>query len=397
MRGGTGERRFRCAGSGAEAGRARGLAVWAIIAFGLAVIPAAAQQSAPADSFGAFGRGGEAPTSPSADFTARERLWIIGASSMQAITDAVTEHLVQDYVMPQPITKLEGTRMGIRAFCAGVGPQFPDIAAADDRMTSTELNVCVANNVLDVIEVTVGLSALVVVTKKGNPIFDVSPRMFYQALAEQIPIEGEFRPNPHKSWRDTAKSAPDLPIRVVIPARGAGTRSSFDGHFLEGGCRHIKEIDAIYAAADRVPLCITLRRDGVVSELPEQANWDTVVAALAQAPPGSVAIVPRLVYLAHRDKVDTLPVKGMQPSNENIANYDYEMFEFLRYYVKRAHMRDNSGRGVVRGIREFMAELVKDEAFAEGGYLAEIGLVPLAPDWRANQQTIVRRLKRFEP
>ena len=54
------------------------------------------------------------------------------------------------------ITKLEGTRTGIRAFCAGVGPQFPDIVAADDRMTLTELNICVANNVPDVIEVTVG-------------------------------------------------------------------------------------------------------------------------------------------------------------------------------------------------------------------------------------------------
>jgi len=78
-----------------------------------------------------FGRVSAAAAKPrprqAADFTgAGERLWIIGATSMQAITDAVTERLVRDYVMPQPITKLEGTRTGIRAFCAGVGPAiFP--------------------------------------------------------------------------------------------------------------------------------------------------------------------------------------------------------------------------------------------------------------------------------
>jgi phosphate transport system substrate-binding protein len=397
MPGGVEEGRFGGAGSAARTRPARRRVVPAIIAFCLAALPAAAQQNVPVTASGGLGRGGESPTPPSADLTAREQLWIVGSATMQSITDAVIERLRRDYVMPQPIIQLEGTRVAIKSFCSGVGPQFPDIVAAADRMTSSELQRCVENDVLDVIEVTVALSAIVVVTKKGNPVFDVSARMVYRAVAEQVPIGGEFAPNPHKSWRETRKDAPDLPIQVIIPSTGAGTRSTFDGRFLQGGCRHVKEIDAIFAAAERVPLCITLRGDGVVTELPEQASGDNVAAALAQAPPGTIAIVARLVYLANQDKFDVLPVKGVEPSSEKIANYDYEMFEFLRYYFKRAHMRDNSGVGVVRGIREFMGELVKDEAFAEGGYLERLGLVPLAPEWRAQQQTIVRRLKRFAP
>lgn len=360
-------------------------------------VPASAQQNAPASSPQTFGRGGESPTSPTADHTAREQLWIVGASSMQPITDTVIAHLIYDYVLPQPIVELKGSQAGIKAFCDGIGPQYPDIAAASDRMTTTELNRCIKNDVRDIIEVTIGLGSLVVVTKKGNPIFDVTARMFYEALAERVPIAGEFTANPHKSWKDTAKGAPDLPIHVILPIRRSGARSSFDGHFLQGGCRHVKEIDAIFAAAERVPLCTTVRKDGVVSEVVETATGDNFVAALAESPPGTLAVLPREVFLRIQDKLEALPVAGFLPTKENIAHFNYEMFEFLRFYFKRGHMRDSSGQGVVRGIREFMAEITKDEAFGETGYFERLGLIPLTPDWRENQKKIVRRLKGFRP
>ena len=360
-------------------------------------IPAPAQQNAPATSPQALGRCGESATSPTADLTAREHLWIVGAPSMQPIVDTVVAHLIFDYVLPQPIMELKGTRAGMKAFCDGIGPQYPDIVAASDRMNSTELNRCIKNEVRDIIEVAIGLSSLVVATKKGNPVFNVTARMFYQALAEQVPIEGEFAANPHKSWKDTAKEAVDLPIHVVLPTRRAGTRSAFDNLFLQGGCRHVKEVDAIFAAAERVPLCTTLRKDGVVSEAAETATGENFAAALAQSAPGTVTILPREVFLRNQDKFDALPVANVLPTKENIVNFNYEMVEFLRFYFKRGHMRDSSGKGVVRGIREFMAEIVKDEAFAEAGYFEKLGVVPLAPEWRENQQKIVRRLKGFKP
>jgi len=373
------------------------LAIPAIIALCAMAIPAPAQQNAPATSPQALGRGGESATSPTADLTAREHLWIVGAPSMQPITDTLIAHLMYDYVLPQPILDLKGSQAGIRAFCDGLGPQYPDIVAASDRMNSAELNRCSKNEVRDIIEVAIGLSSLVVATKKGNPVFNVTARMFYQALAEQVPIEGEFAANPHKSWKDTAADAVDLPIHVVLPTRRAGTRSAFDNLFLQGGCRHVHEIDAIFAAAERVPLCTTLRKDGVVSEAAETATGENFAAALAQSAPGTVTILPREMFLRIQDKLDALPVAGVLPTKENIVNYKYEMIEFLRFYYKHGHMRDSSGQGVVRGIREFMAEIVKDEAFAESGYFEKLGVVPLAPEWRENQQKIVRRLKGFKP
>ena len=48
----------------------------------------------------------------------------------------------------------------------------------------------------------------------------------------------------------------------------------------------------------------------------------------------------------------------------------------LFIYVKNAH------RGVIPGLDEFVAEYTSEEAFGEGGYLSERGLIPLAEEER---------------
>ncbi len=382
-------------GAGALAARAALLGV-AGLAGWLAATPAATQPAQPEGATGAIRGAGQSATPPSADFTQRSELLIVGSTSMRAVTDAVAERLTLDYLMPRPIIRPTGTETGFGDFCAGVGASFPDIAAASHRMSRGDYDTCVENKVLDVIEVGIGQSAVVVATKKGNTAFDVTPRMIYYAVAEEIPINGEFTANPYKSWKETDKAAPDLPIQVIIPAKGSGTRSFFDDVFMQGGCRHVKEIDAIFAAADRVPRCITVRDDGPITELAEPFE-EKALAALETAPPGTVAIVPWSLYLNNRDKVEVLPVGGVSPTHEGIADYSYPMATTLHYYFKRAHMRNKAGRGVVRGIREFMAEIVKDEASGEGGYFEELGVIALTPEDRRKQQNIVRRLKRYEP
>lgn len=386
-------------------------AAGAAVVCGLLAVPAAAQSEKSQPP------AGESATPPSANLTERNEMLIVGSTSMKAITDAVLERLNRDYQMPHPIERFTGTRAGLTEFCAGIGPKFPDIAAASDRMDSAEFDSCAGNQVLDVIEVLIGQSAVVVVTKKGESGFNVTPRMIYYAVAEDVPLKGEFIPNPYKSWKeaDTAakeadkavraaalaaneahKGVPDLPIQILIPAKGSGTRGAFDDDFMQGGCRHVKEIDAIFAAADRVPRCIAVRDDGRVTQIAEPFE-SKMLATLANSAPGTLAILPWEVYLANRDKLVALPVNGILPTHENISDYTYGVATTLRYYFKRAHMRDDAGRGVVRGIREFMAEILTDEASAESGYFEKLGVVALSPEERAKQSTIVRRLKRFAP
>jgi len=367
---------------------ALGLSIPAIaaLALWLAAMPAAAQSTQPEASAG---------TPPaSATPVERKQLLIVGSPLMETLTDAVIESLSAAYVLPPPIKQFEGKTLGIKAFCGGVGPEFPDILATTDRMDRGEFEACLANNVLDVIEVEIGDSALVVVTKKGDRVFNLTPRMVYTALAEEVPSNGEFKVNEKKSWNEIDKEAPDVPIRVILPAEGAGTRRFFDDGLMQGGCRHVKEIDAIFAAAERVPKCITPRDDGPISEV-EEAQ---VASAVLKAPPGTLAFVGWLAYLANKDKLDTLPINGVAPTHENIADDAYPLNQRLRYYFKRAHMREKfGGQGFVRGVREFMLEIVKDDASGEGGYLEKLGLVALEPEERRQAQNVVRRLKRFQP
>jgi phosphate transport system substrate-binding protein len=354
----------------------------------LAAIPASAQPKQP-------GAGSGAVTPPArVTLVDRKQMLIVGSTLLEGITDAVIKRLTEAYVLPEPTKRFEGRKAGITAFCAGIGPEYPDIIAATARMDRGEFESCLENKVLDVIEVEIGDSAVVVVTKKGDPVFNLTPRMVYTGLAEDVPINGEFEVNQKKSWNEIDKDAPDVPIRAIIPAKGSGTRRFFDDAFMQGGCRHVKEIDAIFAAAERVPRCITPRDDGPVSEVDE----DQVVGALIKAPRGTLAVVGWLAYLDNQDKLDTLPINGILPSHENIANDSYEVSETLRYYFKRAHMQEKlGGKGVVVGINEFMAEIVRDEASGEEGYLEKLGLVALEPQDRRKQQNIVRRMKRFQP
>ncbi len=364
-----------------------GLAGWS------SAMPASAQPKQPEARSDVVPGGGEQATPPSVDLSDRQQLLIVGSTTLEDVTDAVIERLRRDYEMPEPTRRFEGTRVGIAAFCAGIGPEHPDIVAATDRMSHAEFETCVENNVRDVIEVKIGKSAVLVATKKGDPVFNLTPRMVYFGLAEQIPINGEFAVNPNKSWNEVNKDAPDLPINVIIPAKGSGTRSFFDDNFMQGGCRHVKAIDAIFAAADRVPLCITLRDDGLVSQPAE----NQIVDALTKAPRGTLAVVAWLVYHRNEDKLEALPIDRVPPTHENIGSDTYEMSSTVRFYFKRAHMRNKAGRGVVRGIREFMAEIIKDEASGEEGYLEKLGMVYLEPDDRRAQRANVRRLKRFAP
>jgi phosphate transport system substrate-binding protein len=339
---------------------------------------------------------GKQAVPPSASLWGRKALYIVGSSTLKPVTDLIVGKMIAEYSMPQPIEDFKGSLAGFKQFCAGAGPLYPDIVAASRRMEQGEYEDCLANHVLDIIQVEIGQGAVVVVTKKGNPVFNVTPRMFYFALADKIPVGDEFKYNTNKSWKATKKSAPDLPIHVVLPAKGSGTRAFFDDFFMQTGCRHLKAIDAIFAADERVPLCITLREDGHVTEDPEPFE-KKMLADLQNSPPGTLAIMPRSLYLANRDRLSVLPVDGVLPMHKNIDNYDYEMTTTLVYYFKRANILQNDGAGVVRGIPEFMAEITEPAMVGEGGKIEKLGVTALSPSQQRHEQSVARRLVRYRP
>jgi phosphate transport system substrate-binding protein len=341
-------------------------------------------------------------TSPAKSMVARDQMVIVGSQAMAAYVDVVVAALERQYIMPAPREAYQAPQLGFKLFCGGIGPDFPDIVAAVREMRKSELDSCAEHGVGDIIEIKIARSAVVVVTEKGNPVFNVTPRMFYLGLAAQVPSDGNFVPNPYRSWNDVAHGAPDLPIRAIVEQEG-GERDYFNDNFLQGGCRHLKAIDAIFAAAARVEKCTILRGEGYLAEIPPgPAGGDhhddvdkRLLEAIETAPAGTLAVFLWPHYWMNRDKLDLLPVAGLLPDSRNIRDMTYAMTTDLRFYIKRAHMRNNEGQGVVRGLREFMNYVTSEPVAAEGGIFEQMGLVALPGDERAEMRRNARTLRRF--
>jgi hypothetical protein len=135
-----------------------------------------------------------------------------------------------------------------------------------------------------------------------------------------------------------------------------------------------------------------LRGKPQVIEIPEP-YIDNLLDAFAEAPSGTLAVVGGLAYLRYQVQLEYLPVEGVLPTRENVSNFEYPMIIFPRYYVKRSHMRNNRGEGVVRGLREFMRIISSERFVGPGGIFDNIGLNPLDADEREDVRKAVRRMK----
>ena len=77
---------------------------------------------------------------------------------------------------------------------------------------------------------------------------------------------------------------------------------------------------------------------------------------------------------ANQDKIQGSIIDGVEPTMETIQSYEYPNARPLFFYVKKAHV------GVIPGIQEHLKEFTSKKAMSNRGYLAKIGLVPLASD-----------------
>ncbi len=357
-----------------------------LLVMGLPVAPLDAQSSVPSGA-------GRSSAPPTVDRTFRDKMLIVGSSTLQAeLTTKVLEEMYRSYHFAPAVVEPTGTAAGLKRFCDGVGGEFPDIAAASRKMRKSEYETCRQNGVRQIIEIKIGHLPVMVVTRKGDPVFDITPRMFYLGLAKELPDGADFEDNIGKTWKDVDDKAPEMAISVILPDEESGSRGFFDDYFLQAGCRHYPGINTIYAASERVPRCITLRGKPQVIEIAEP-YIDNLMAAFAEAPPGTLAVVGELAYLRYQDQLEYLPVEGVLPTRENVANYNYSMVAFPRYYVKRAHMRNDRGEGVVRGLREFMRILSSEDFVGPGGVFDNAGLNPLGHDERQDVRDAVRRMK----
>jgi phosphate transport system substrate-binding protein len=318
---------------------------------------------------------------------AREQIRIVGSSTVFPFTTAVAENFGR--ANPQfrpPIVESTGTGGGIKLFCSGVGARHPDIVNASRRIKASEVANCARNGVRDIIEVQVGIDGLVLAQAKAGPPISLTLFDVYRALAA-TPLG---RPQRARTWRDLSPDLPALRIEVIGPPPTSGTRDSFNELYMEAGCdtdpgmRALKDTDPERHKA----YCVRIREDGAYVEAGEN---DNLIVQKLVANPTAIGVFGFSYFEENADKLKGVPVNGIPATYDNVATGRYPGARPIFIYVKGEHVR------AVRGMREFLAEYLKESTIGPKGYLARRGLIAMPAGQRAQVRQRALALTPLDP
>lgn len=303
---------------------------------------------------------------------ARDQIRIVGSSTVFPYTQAVAEQFANVTGQPAPVVESTGTGGGFKAFCGGVGVDHPDVTGASRAIKKSEFDACTAAGVTSVTEVLLGYDGLSVAHARSGTSVNLSKAQLFQALAAKVEKDGQIIDNPYKKWSEIDASLPDVAITVFGPPPTSGTRDAFVELVMHPGCDAFPAIKALEGDAKK-EVCERMRQDGPFIEAGEN---DNLIVQRLEADPTSLGIFGYSFLFENQDKLIGTPIDGVAPSTETIADGSYKISRPLFIYVKNAH------RGVIPGLDDFLTEYVSENAFGEGGYLAERGLIPLSAEKR---------------
>ncbi|MHA6720113.1 substrate-binding domain-containing protein [Sphingomonas sp. RS6] len=290
---------------------------------------------------------------------------VVGSSTVYPFTTAVAEAFVNAKSgRKAPVVESIGSGAGIRRFCEGVGAQFPDIANASRRMTRNEYDRCQQNQVGGIMEITIGLDGVALAESNDGPKLQLTKNDIYLALA----ANPRGKPNTARTWRDVNPALPPVPILVMGPPSTSGTRDAFVELMLEPGCiEAYPEAEALKKAADPAPFdkaCRRIREDGPYVDKGENDNL--IVQGLAQNP-NALGIFGYSYLEENQNRLHGVPINGVAPTYQTIADGQYPGARPLFLYVKKRHMK------AVPGLKDFLT--LYTTMWGPGGPLAKRGLI----------------------
>lgn len=302
---------------------------------------------------------------------ARDQIQIVGSSTVFPYATVVAERFGQSG-FKTPVIESTGTGGGAKLFCAGVGENHPDITNASRAMKDKEKALCKKNGVNEIVEIVVGNDGITLAYSRDAKPVNFTKEQLYKALSAHSVVDGKLVDNIYKNWNEIDSSLPNKPIKVMIPPGTSGTRDAWNSLVMKKGMT--KEAKALYKAGFEAgnkkykkPEKL-YREDGAAIEVGE--NDSLIIQKLVQDK-DMFGFFGFSYFLAAKDKLQAASIDGGQPSLKSIQDYSYAVARPLFFYVKKAHI------GVIPGLHEFVKEFTTKKAIGKGGYLAEIGLVPL--------------------
>ena len=313
----------------------------------------------------------------------RDQIKIVGSSTVYPYATIVAEKFGKGGKFKTPVIESTGTGGGMKLFCAGVGANHPDITNASRAIKPKEKTLCEKNGVTDIIEIVVGNDGISFAHSVNSPDADFTKEQLWRALAAKVDVDGKLVENPYKKWSDIDSSLPNKKIEILVAPPTSGTRDAWNSLVMAKGCT--KTAKSIYEADGKKAKkeCVKIREDGYAVEAGEN---DTLIVQKLTSNPDAYGFFGYSYLVANKDKIKASAVNGVKPSLQGIQDYSYPIARPLFFYVKKAHV------GVIPGIEEFLKEFTSKKAMSNRGYLAQIGLVPLASDKYQSKRTAALEL-----
>src|SRR5688572_17192975 len=254
---------------------------------------------------------GEGPTGGGSGAASRNQIRVVGSSTVYPFARAAAERFAQaNTSFAAPIVESTGTGGGMNLFCAGVGPQHPDVTNASRRIKDSEIELCNRNGVNQIIEVPVGIDGLALIESAERPTgFQLTVRDVYAALAAN-PFG---RAQTAQTWRDVNSSLPDVPIRVYGPPPTSGTRDSFAELILDKGCNTDPAMTALKEQDEdrHKQTCTQIREDGAFIEAGEN---DNLLVQRVSENEGAIGVLGFSFLEENQDRVRGIPIGGITPT-----------------------------------------------------------------------------------
>lgn len=309
----------------------------------------------------------------SANASERDYISVVGSSTVYPFATVVAETFGKTTSFKTPKVESTGSGGGFKLFCTGLGVSYPDITNSSRRIKQSEIDDCLANGVVDIIEVKVGYDGIVIANSNEAILFDLTTKELFQALAKDLPNDqGEFVPNFYQTWQEINESLPATKIEVLGPPPTSGTRDAFVELAMESGCESFDAINALEKDIKKAR-CHSIREDGAYVETGEN---DNLIVQKLEANKDALGIFGFSFLDQNSDKVKGSSIGGVAPEFEAISDGSYPISRPLYFYVKAAHI------GIVPGIEEFLLEYSEEGTWGEEGYLVDKGLIPMQQEER---------------
>lgn len=315
----------------------------------------------------------------SAEEAAANAITVIGSSTVYPFAKKVAEDfLAANEGMGEPRIQSTGSSDGIAAFCAGVGPDTPDIVNSSRRMTPEEFDRCAANGVDAIIEFEVGLDGIVFASAANRGVdVKLTRANVYRAIAAMPYGKSQAA----QTWKDVDPALPAAPIVVYGPPASSGTRDALLDLVVQPGCKENGAMAALETSDKDTfqRFCHALRSDNAFTNQGEQ---DDLVVRKVATNPEAIGVFGFSYLGSNADIIKPLSLDGVLPTRETITDGSYPASRPLFVYVKKAHI------GVTPGLDQYLAQWTK--SWGEGGPLAKIGLVPLPADRQAKSAAAIQ-------